>query len=70
MNTKNFEKIEQPTDMEFALFLVQHINNPCEDSQGNNRRDFYIREAKKALETIQNPGAKQLLENIIQKYSE
>ena len=55
--------------MELALFLIQHINNPCEDLQGNNIRNFYIREAKKALDTFQDPEAEQLLKDIIQRYS-
>ncbi|MFA5318716.1 MAG: hypothetical protein WC323_04605 [Patescibacteria group bacterium] len=67
---ENFEKREKATDMELALFLIKHINNPCEDLHENNIRDFYIREAKKALDTFRNPEAKQLLEDIIQKYSE
>jgi len=67
---ENFEKKEKATDMELASFLIQHINNPCEDLQGNNIRDFYIREAKRALDTFQDPQAKQLLENTIKRYSE
>ncbi len=67
---KNPERREKATDMELASFLIKHINDPCEDLQGNNIRDFYIREAKRALDTFQNPKAKQLLEDTIQKYSE
>ena len=65
-----FEKKEKATDMELALFLIQHINSPCENPQKNNIKDFYIREAKRALDTFQNPQAKQLLEDAIQKYPE
>jgi len=66
---ENFERKEKATDMELAFFLIKHIDNPCEDLQGNNIRDFYIREAKKTLNTIQDLEAKKLLEDIIQKYS-
>jgi len=66
---ENFEKREKATDMELALFLIQHINNPCEDLQGNNIRDFYIREAQKALDKFQDPQAEQLLRDTIQRYS-
>ncbi len=57
------------TDLEFVLFLIGHINEPCEDLEGHNTRDFYIREANKVLPTIQNPEAKKMLEEVIQKYS-
>jgi len=66
---KNFEKKEKATDMELVQFLIGHINNPCEDSHGNNLRDFYIKEAKKVLDKIQDLEAKKTLEDIIQKYS-
>jgi len=66
---ENFERKEKATDMELAFFLIKHIDNPCEDLQGNNIRDFYIREAKKALNTNQDLEAIKLLEDIIQKYS-
>lgn len=66
---KNFEKRKKATDMELASFLMGHINNPCEDLQGNNVRGVYIREARRVLKTFQNPLAKQLLENTIKRYS-
>lgn len=69
MNFENFENKEKATDRELALFLIKHINNPCEDLEGNNIRDFYIREAKKVLETFQDVESKQLLEDVIKKYS-
>jgi len=59
---------EKATDMELALFLGKHIDNPCEDLYGHNIRDFYIREAKKALDTFQDPKAREMLENTIHKY--
>jgi len=65
---ENFETKEQATDMEMALILAKHIDNPCEDEQGNNIKDFYIREAKKVLETMQNPDAKKILENAINEH--
>jgi len=65
---ENFEKKEKATDMDLAMFLIKHINNPCEDLQGNNIRDFYIREAKKALETFQDPEAKQRLNDVMKNY--
>ncbi len=67
---KNPERKETATDMEIAMRLITHIEKPCEDQDRNNLRDFYIREAKRFLDTFQNPDAKQLLEDAIQKYSE
>jgi len=61
---------ERATDMEYALFLIQHIRKPCEDLEGNNIRDFYIREAERALETMSNQPAKELLESTIKDFSE
>lgn len=66
---ENFEKDEIATDAEIASFLIQHINNPCEDLQGNNIREIYIREAKNVLNTFQDPQARKLLEDTIKKYS-
>jgi hypothetical protein len=66
---ENFERKEEATDLELVLFLIKHIENPCEDPSKNNIREFYIEEAKKALDTIQDPGAKKTLENAIKKYS-
>ena len=61
---------EKATDLELALFLIKHIDDPCEDLQGNNIRDFYLREAKRALGTMRDPEAKKKLEDAIRKYSE
>lgn len=68
MGEEKFGFEKQATDMEFALFLIKHINNPCEDLSGNNVRDVYIREAKRALGTIKNLEAKKLLEDTVHKY--
>lgn len=61
--------VEKATDMELALELVKHIENPCTDQDGNNVRDFYVREAKKAMEAMENPYAKKMLEDKIAEYS-
>lgn len=66
---ENSERKEGASDMELALFFIKHIQEPCKDSDGNNIRDFYIREAKKALNDFKNPEARQLLENILKGYS-
>ncbi|MBI4779579.1 hypothetical protein HY797_03970 [Candidatus Falkowbacteria bacterium] len=68
MEGKNFEIKERATDMEIALFLIKHINQPCEYLPGNNIRDFYIREARKILETTQDQDVKKILEDTIYKY--
>jgi len=68
---ENFERREETTntDMELVLLLIRHIDNPCEDLHSNNMRNLYIEEVKKTLDTLQNPAAKQMLEDVIQKYS-
>jgi len=76
---KQIENIEIPTsntekasDMELVIELVKHIENPCTDNHGNNLRGVYIREGKRLLEKneIINEYAKELLENVIEKYPE
>jgi hypothetical protein len=66
---ENFERKEEATDLELVLFLIKHIENPCEDLSKNNIRDFYIGEAKKSLDTVRDPGARKMLEDTIKKYS-
>lgn len=63
------QKPEMATDIEVANFLAGHIEAPCEDLQGNNIRDFYIREARKVLPTMTNEFAKEILEKTIRKYT-
>lgn len=67
---KNSESKEKATDIELAMFFIDHINNPCEVGHGNNIRESYIREAKKSLDTIQDLEIKKMLEDTIRKYSE
>jgi hypothetical protein len=75
----NFHQAEEPeqlpkkaSDLEIALFLTSHINNPCEvevePGVKENIRDFYIREAKNLLPKITDPWAKKILELKIQEY--
>lgn len=63
---------EGASDVELAIELVKHIENPCADNHGNNLRGVYIREGKRLLEKkeIINEYAKELLENVIKKYPE
>jgi hypothetical protein len=56
---------ETATDMELALLLIQHIQHPCEDSNGNNIRHVYLEEAQRALKTMKDPDAKKLLADTI-----
>lgn len=70
MSLEKIEKTtipEKATDMELALFLSTHINNPCGDTE-RNLRDFYIREAKRALLKMQNMEAKGVLEDVIKQF--
>lgn len=54
-----------PTDIEIALWLQRHIDNPC----GDSCRDNYITLAKLAIEKFKNPFATKLLEQKVQQYS-
>ena len=67
------EKIpEAASDIEVALFYIEHITNPCEvevsPGQVENIRGFYIRLANEYLPKMTNPYAKKLLEEKIGEY--
>ena len=68
---ENLEKkdIEPATDMEVVLFLAQHIENPCEDSNGNNLRDDYLRYARNTLKNMKDQNARNTLQRVIEIYS-
>ena len=64
------KSIEEATDTEYAIFLINYIRNSYTESKtGSNIRDFYIREAQRALPTFENPYARELLETEIKLYS-
>ena len=57
-------------EMEIMLFYIKHIEKPCVDPvRGLDIREFYIREAKKLVEKLENPFAKDLLKIKIREYS-
>lgn len=62
----------QMTDMEIALILAQHIENPCGfDAPSGERlhiRDFYMRKASEVLATFTNPAARWFLEDKIKEH--
>ncbi|OGI26291.1 MAG: hypothetical protein A3J76_04655 [Candidatus Moranbacteria bacterium RBG_13_45_13] len=64
---------EEADDMELAMFLHNHIENPCEaeisPGKFENIRHIYINEAKRVLEKLKNPFAKKMLEDMIKKYT-
>lgn len=63
---------QEATDSEVAMFFMAHIDNPCtvEVAPGviENIREFYLREAKLAMEKMTNEDAKKLLELKIKEY--
>jgi len=63
---------EVATDMELALFLAGHIDNPCEvqasENKRENIRDFYLGEARAALPKMTSEDARAILEAKIRKY--
>jgi len=67
------EKIpEKASDMEVVLFLAGHIDNPCETEvapgEKENIREFYLKEAERALSEMTNEDAKGFLELKIKEY--
>ncbi|MFH1064367.1 MAG: hypothetical protein V1729_04765 [Candidatus Woesearchaeota archaeon] len=61
---------DREDDSEIALFLLSHIHNPCvAPGTGSNIREFYIREAERLIETFKDPGAKMILEDSIDLYT-
>ncbi|MDP1538843.1 MAG: hypothetical protein Q8M00_02320 [bacterium] len=74
-NKSEAEKIpEKTSDMEIALFLAGHIDNPCEvevaAGKKENIREFYLREAKKVFSEMTDENAKRFLELKIKEYED
>ena len=65
---------ENQPDMQVALFLTMHIDNPCsvEVSPGQREdiRQFYLREAAAMLDKFTNPSARAMLESKIEEYKD
>ncbi|GAF83817.1 unnamed protein product [marine sediment metagenome] len=56
-------------DIENAAFYITHIKNPCVDwKTGLNLRDYYIREIKNVIETLEDPATRFFLRSEIEKY--
>lgn len=74
IDTMKEKAANEAEDMKLAMFLYNHIENPCEvelnDGRIENIRHVYINEAKRALEELKNPFAVKLLEDVINKYTE
>ena len=63
--------ISKASDIEVAVMLGGHIENPCTcESNGKvcDIRSFYIREAKRVLPTLTNPFARELLQESVDMY--
>jgi len=70
---EEFEKIpEKASDMELAIFLAKHIDNPCEaevePGRKENIRELYLREARNMLPKMVDINAKEFLELKIKEY--
>lgn len=68
---ETLEQITEVTDIELAMFLMLHIDNPCSMKVGDrtvNLRFFYLSEAKKVLSRLKNPYARNLLQSKINEY--
>ncbi|MEK6952067.1 MAG: hypothetical protein AABX29_03560 [Nanoarchaeota archaeon] len=65
---------DKVTDIEFVLFYINHIDNPCSfEHEGKqvNVRPVYLEQAREILKhhNFENPYAKELLENKPREYS-
>ena len=62
------------TDMQAVMFLIGHIENPCEaevaPGEMRNIRHVYLNDAREFLPRLTNPDAKKMLEETINKYEE
>ncbi|HLC87313.1 MAG TPA: hypothetical protein VJH65_03510 [Candidatus Nanoarchaeia archaeon] len=59
------------TDMEIAIFLAMHLENPCGcfvNGEYKHIREFYMREAENILSRMRNPFAIEYLRLIISGY--
>ena len=67
------EIIGKASDMEIAIFLMKHIDDPCSTSLPSgaqvNIRDFYIRIANEIIPKMTNENARILLENKVKERS-
>ena len=70
---KMAERNREMSDIEIALQLAFHIENPCTvevNGRTENIRDFYLRESQEyVLPKLTNPYAKEFLQEVIKQYS-
>ena len=61
------------SDMTMALFLMQHIDSPCEVQVGPDEfrtiRQFYITEAERVMKTMENETAREMLGELLASYT-
>lgn len=67
------EIIGRASDMEIAIFLMKHIDDPCSTNLLSgaqvNIREFYIRIANEIIPKMTNENARILLENKVKEHS-
>jgi len=65
---------QKASDLEIALFLAQHIDNPCEvetyPGQIENMRSRYIKEARRILPTMVDQNAAKMMQEKIAEHEE
>jgi len=64
-------EIEKLTDMEIALFVSNHIRNPCEVvvlGKIHNIRDFYLRLARDVMPALKDSYAIEFLKSVAIQY--
>lgn len=64
----------EATDVELAILLAGHLDNPCgvevAPGQRETLRDFYAREARRALANMTNVWAREFLESKLREYED
>jgi len=66
--------LDKMTNTEAVVFLIKHIDNPCETEvapgEFENIRRFYLQIAEDLMEKLDNPHAKKLLKNKMEEYKD
>ena len=66
------ERKQKASDMEAAMMLATHIENPCSvevEGRTENIRYFYPEMAEHILPSFTNPFVREFLQNIMDQYT-
>lgn len=66
---EEIDRFNDMSDIEIAVSLVQHLENPCKDGYGNTLLPMWINIAKQMARTFENPYATELVLTKIREYT-